>query len=848
VYTLGSHLGPYEIVELIGEGGMGVVFKARDTRLNRTVAIKVPKEPLSPRFDREARAVAALNHPHICTLYDIGPDYLVMEYVDGQPMKGPLSIAAAVRFGVQIATALEAAHRYGITHRDLKPANILVARSGIKLLDFGLAKTAEDALGVRQVSAKFTIVGTLQYMSPEQVEGNPVDSRTDIFGFGAVLYEMLTGKRAFDGSSEASVMAAILKEHPKPLHEAVPLAPPALERVIGTCLAKDPDDRFQTARDLRRQLEWIANDLEKAAPEQRERSRTRSWIMEGSIAIVLLALMAGIAEMSRTAPVAGSFDAVPLTSYPGLEREPALSPDGKLVAFTWTGADFGKRQVYVKQLDSSQPLAITHGPAEYSDPAWSPEGHQLAIERHEGPGGTAVVVIPALGGPEREANRIPGSTGEGECWLGRNAVVVSACMRGAWGCDLVAVPLDRGRLKTLTSAPGRQRDIFPAVSPDGSTLAFARTGDVNNSHDEIMLLPLDRNQEPAGPLRKLPAAVQAVHGLAWAPDGKSLFISALRNGAHRLARVAISGDGSAEAVAVGTSGTGALSVSGRRMAFVWEQHDTDIYRVAGPAWSSAPAPEPQAIVASTYDDAAPNVSPDGKRIAFASEASGSQEIWVADADGRNGAPITNFNGAPVGTPRWSPDGTQIAFDSRKYGAGDIFIVSASGGAPMRLTTEPSTENQPVWSSDGGVIFFASNRTGRFEIWKAPSGGGPAIQVSTAGGRNARTLDGSLYYLGVGNPYLWRMPESGGEPEKITDGVSNGSWTPYRGGIARYSSKALEIKANGAKDWTAIRKMPPDLSPRFIIIPVLSLSPDDRWAYVSLTTLDRADLLMIENIR
>jgi len=259
--TAGTRLGPYEILAPIGAGGMGEVYKARDTRLHRTVAIKVGAEQFTERFEREARAVAALNHPHICTLYDVGPNYLVMEYIEGSPLKGPLPLDEAIRLAGQICDALDAAHRKGITHRDLKPGNILVSRTGVKLLDFGLAKIEPTAVtGDVTVTMPFTsqgtILGTLQYMSPEQLEGKEADARSDIFAFGLVLFEMIAGKRAFEGSSQASLIAAILKEEPATLSKLQPASPLALDRVVKTCLAKDPEQRWQSAREVKHALTW----------------------------------------------------------------------------------------------------------------------------------------------------------------------------------------------------------------------------------------------------------------------------------------------------------------------------------------------------------------------------------------------------------------------------------------------------------------------------------------------------------------------------------------------------------------------------------------------------------------
>ena len=263
--TAGDRLGPYEIVGPIGSGGMGEVYRARDTRLDRIVAVKLAKERFSERFEREARAVAALNHPHICALYDVGPNYLVMEYIEGVPLKGPLPLEQALKYAAQICDALGAAHSKGITHRDLKPGNILVTKSaGVKLLDFGLAKRkpalkAEDETLTMAVTGTGQIVGTLYYMSPEQLQaqanGEEIDARSDIFSFGLVLYEMLTGKRAFEGRSSASVIAAIME---RPAPSITDVAPPALDRVLRRCLEKDPDERWQSANDLSHELKWVA--------------------------------------------------------------------------------------------------------------------------------------------------------------------------------------------------------------------------------------------------------------------------------------------------------------------------------------------------------------------------------------------------------------------------------------------------------------------------------------------------------------------------------------------------------------------------------------------------------------
>ena len=295
--SAGEKLGPYEVLARIGAGGMGEVWKARDSRLNRTVALKVSKVAFSERFEREARLVASLNHPHICTLYDVGPNYLVMELVEGKPIAGPLSASQVIEYGCQILDALDCAHRKGVIHRDLKPANILVGRQGIKLLDFGLARQTgalgeNDATVTEALTREGQIVGTLRYMAPEQLHGHKADARSDIFAFGCVLYEMLTGTRAFDGASTASVIAAILEREPAPL-----VGHSRLDRIVRKCLAKDPDERFQTARDLRPC--WLGQWSRDARRGRRPRRR-RVALAATALAIASAAASWEIARRSLT--------------------------------------------------------------------------------------------------------------------------------------------------------------------------------------------------------------------------------------------------------------------------------------------------------------------------------------------------------------------------------------------------------------------------------------------------------------------------------------------------------------------------------------------------------------------
>jgi serine/threonine protein kinase len=361
----GARLGPYEILETAGAGGMGDVFRARDVRLERQVAVKTIKGAFTERFEREAKAISALNHPHICTLYDVGhhegSGYLVMEYIDGKPIAGPLPVEQAVSYGIQICEALHAAHKKGITHRDLKPANILLTKQGIKLLDFGLAKlnpltggnggsatiaqSGEQAT-VAALTGAHVVVGTPQYMAPEQIEGKEVDARSDIFAFGCVLYELLTGHRAFEGKSASSIMASVLATNPKPIAELVPLTPPALERIVQRCLAKDPEDRWQTARDVAAELQWVSQGGSRVGLPAivTVKRRVREGIAWAACGAALL-LAAGFAvAWAKRAPQPLPIVRFALQTPEGLTNPttPEVSPDGRNIVFAATDKE-GKR-------------------------------------------------------------------------------------------------------------------------------------------------------------------------------------------------------------------------------------------------------------------------------------------------------------------------------------------------------------------------------------------------------------------------------------------------------------------------------------------------------------------------
>ena len=471
--SVGEHLGPYELLAPIGAGGMGEVYKARDTRLDRIVAVKVSKEDFSERFEREARAAAALNHPHICSLYDVGPNYLVMEYVEGAPLQGPLPLLQALKYAGEICEALSEAHSKGVTHRDLKPANILVTKSaGIKLLDFGLARVdspvrSDDETLTRALTEKGQIMGTLFYMSPEQVQGKETGPASDIFSFGLVLYEMLTGKRAFAGSNAASVIAAILE---RPAPSVADVAPAALDRVLKRCLEKDPENRWGNARDLGAALECVSAvepTIPVEAPPEPVKPRMRPWLWAVAAVFAVAAMALGfIASNHKTEepPRVLRMSILPpeRTTLPA-NGVPALSPDGRKLAFAANGP--GKTSLWVRDLDSltARELPGTDGA---SLPFWSPDGRSLGffagakLKRTDATGGSVLTICDA-------------PNGRGGTWNQNDVIVFVPGILGA----LFRVSAAGGTAAPLTKLAGDDgAHRYPWFLPDGRHFLYTTYG------------------------------------------------------------------------------------------------------------------------------------------------------------------------------------------------------------------------------------------------------------------------------------------------------------------------------------------------------------------------------------
>jgi len=886
---VGKVLAQYQISEKLGEGGMGVVWKARDTRLDRFVALKtLSAEKLSDperkrRFVQEAKAASALNHPNIVHIYDIsetdGIQFIAMEYVAGKTLdqligrKG-LRLNEALKYAIQIADALAKAHAAGIIHRDLKPSNIMVTENGlVKVLDFGLAKLAETASGEFGETATVrapegpnteegTIVGTIAYMSPEQAEGKKVDARSDIFSFGSVLYEMVTGRRAFQGDSKLSTLSAILKDDPKPVRSIMPDVPRDLEKIISHCLRKDPDRRFQHMADVKTLLDELKEESDSGkltgmtAGTATGRKSRLVWALAGS-AVLIAAAGFGLwllRPAHHTAP-----KTVPLTSYPGQQRDPAISPDGKQVAFAWDGEQGGNFDIYVKLVDAGAPLRLTSNPANESAPAWSPDARYIAFRR-DFTDHAEIWMVPALGGAERKLGESPRYAGlawspnsSGLAWSPDGKYLVLVDKNAPREPDsLFMLSVETGDKRRLTLPPAEYAgDWSPRFSPDGKTLAFGRSSSVLSG--EIYVLPVTPDGRPLGEPRRLTHDERLIFGLDWIADGRRIVYSSGQGGNTNLLTIPASG-GTPERLAVAGENPTELSISrsGSRLVYERDVFHSSIWRIPGPN-SSDQERAPTRLIASTQQDEEPQFSPDGTKIVFTSSRSGNFEIWVCDREGRNPVQLTSTNGPIVGSPRWSPDSRWIAFDSPIQGNSDIYIISANGGQPRRLTNGPSNNVRPSWSRDGRWIYFGSNRTGDLDIWKEPAQGGAALQVTkkNAGEEAFESLDGKFVYYGkLGAPGIWKVPVEGGEGTQVLDRGRESLWALTGQGIYFFDLNdstgiALKFYSFATGKLTLLREFSKDTSVDTDST-ALTVSPDGRWILYTQYDQSGSNLMLVEN--
>ncbi len=713
------------------------------------------------------------------------------------------------------------------------------------------------------------ILGTLEYMAPEQVEGKPADARTDIFALGLVIYEMATGKKAFQGESKAGLAAAILTSQPPPITRIQPSAPIALERALGKCLNKDPEERWQTARDLAGELKWILQDL--ASSRTSAASKTddgpnalrakRSTRLVGIAAALTLAAAGALwFHFARIAPSLPPMKVSRVTSYPGLETEPALSPDGKMVAFVWNGENQDNWDIYVKFIDEGVPVRLTRDPADDLSPTWSPDGRLVAFRR-ESPDRGGIYLVPSLGGSEERklSNLIFANDGQGG---GANTKALDWSPNGKFLASserpslasrpsIFLLAVDTGEKKQLTVTSG-QGDLFPAFSPDGQSLLFSRAKAPRNHLYDLYRVPVAGGE---------PRPVSSDHDRssasgAWTADGgEIIFAGDMYEGG--LFRVNAQGGKPQTFSPGGQFGYyPSISRQGHRLTYSEQTYDTDIWRLdLSPALNGQPSELTRLISSSRREDT-PHFSPDGKKIVFDSNRSGNWEIWVCDGDGKNSVQLTSFGGSYVtGTARWSPDGASIAFDSRPGGQSDIFVINAESRVQHNLTANSYLDALPSWSRDGRWIYFCSDRgADGAQVWKMPVEGGQPIQVTKKRGFEAfESFDGTTLYYSKkfeDQNEIWRVPPAGGEETRFLANILSRYWAVGEKGIYFITREGRLLNVNFI-DFAGQRV---SQLAHFERIPAkdghagLALSPDGLSLLWTLPEGYNSDIMLVENFR
>jgi Tol biopolymer transport system component/serine/threonine protein kinase len=878
VPRIGTTLGNYEIVAALGAGAMGEVYRARDTRLGRDVALKVLPAHVTHdssrivRFQSEARAASSLNHPNAVTIYEIGNDagawFIAAELIDGVTLRRRLNTARlapeeAVSVALQCASSLKAAHRAGIIHRDVKPENIMLRPDGVaKVVDFGLARMLEPR-GDSMLDATQTgsVMGTPRYMSPEQARGEKLDARSDIFSLGAVLFEMIYGCPAFPGSTTAEVFAALLRSAPAATGDS------ALDEVIAKALEKDPAARYATMEEFANALRSLDTGQERrpavrSVSNFRKRlSRMRRAKIVSAVSLVALAvLLIYVWTAHRDAGRQQAPNLVPLTAVGGDKREVALSPDGTRIAISWVPPGKDTFHIYEMRVGQSDPVQLSFSGSNDGLPAWSPDGKWIAFCREGNPSDVPVpqgiYIVAAGGGNERKI----ADGWHGVSWSPDGKTLALAHLpRGPASSSpdpesggIFLLSLDSRQRREITAS---HRDRYPLFSPDGKWIAFIR--DVSALASEIFVV-----RAAGGPATQLTFDRQEMRGMTWTADSREIVFASSRSGADgSLWRISASG-GAPRPISstLRDASEPSISLHAHRLAYKEDWIDTNIYLLTGHGFigdSPGRFGDPVPVVNWTREEHSPAFSPDGERLAFVSNRSGNQEIWVSRRDGSQAAQITSLRAQNTGSPRWSPDGRSIAFDSWSSGNSSIYVVASGGGVPRVLIADPFGSWMPSWSPDGQWIYFSRGLYVLREIWKIPAAGGVASQLTHTGAFEAvPSPDGKLVYFTkqVHGPEcsIWSVPAAGG-PEKLVPELERFNRISRGWGVTEHGIYFMSYEDSPEQTVRLLNFKTRQITPLFTLekqvqwgVPSLALSRDGRYALA--VQLDHAvnDFMMVEN--
>jgi eukaryotic-like serine/threonine-protein kinase len=825
-----------------------------------------------------------------------------------------LGFSATLDVATQIASALAAAHAVGIIHRDIKPENVMVRRDAIvKVLDFGLAKLIEQRPEVVNSEAPTiakvntdpgTVVGMANYMSPEQARGQEVDARSDIFSLGVVLYEMFAGHAPFEGVNALDVIGAILNREPAPLKSYVPEVPRELEHIVVKALRKDREERYQTVKDLlidlkdlKRELE-IESHLQRAAPRSGPQTdaAANSHVTDGQepvrvltaqttadnqarpslsaeyliseikrhktgfatlLAVMALALGGGgfglYRLITRGQPgIAGPpRRVVPFTTFRGSQTFPAFSPDGNQIAFAWDGEKGDNLDIYVKLVDGGEPLRLTNQTGPDTRPVWAPDGRSLAFIRGSSTG-RGYYRLAALGGAERLLAEVKGIT-YGFAWLpDGKALIASERPSPNEPAAIYWITIETGERRKLIATPPGLIDSSPTVSPDGKSLLFYRTNPTGTGEGGGLYTVAISGGEP----RQVVAIKGRAIGHAWSTDSSEIIYSAGRyvsNQSGELWRVPAVGGVPEPLTLSNNAASPTIARLGGRLAFVQVDFETHIYRLPVPG-QDVPNETPAKFISSTLSEFNPQYSPNGKRIAFVSDRTGSLEIWVCDSEGLNPVQLTSFGNGTTGSPRWAPDSRKIAFDARPEGQADVYVISADGGVPRRLTTEPTEDILPNWSRDGQWLYFCSGRSSNLQVWKMPAEGGLARQITKQGGfESVEEASGKFlsYAKGRNVPGSWEVPVEGGEETPVVEADKAGQWCNWElaeQGIHFTNSDQREKPVIEFFSFVTGKATKLATLDRPIFGTGIGLSPDGRWLLFALIDRQGQSIKLVENFR